>query len=472
MTDFSNKKSGFKKVLVANRGEIALRVIRALKELGIKSVLVVSEADKDSLPASVADEKICIGPAPASDSYLNVSRIISAAIVKKCDAIHPGYGFLAEDHHFAEICASYGITFIGPSSKTIALAGKKAQIIEVLKKSKIPVVPGSHRVVKDINEAKKISKSIGYPVMIKASAGGGGKGMRLVKNEQELEEAFLTAMHEAQGAFSNPDLYIEKFIESPKHIEIQIAADKFGNIIYFPERECSIQRKHQKLLEESPSPKVGDKLRKKLGETAKKIARIIKYETVGTVEFILSKNDFYFIEVNARIQVEHPVTELVSDIDLVKLQILLASGEKLEIKQDEIKIHAHAIECRINAEDENFMPQAGKTKRFILPRGAGVRVDTALKPDGEVPPYYDSLIAKVITAGRSRKSAIERMKIALDEFKIEGIKTNIPLHKKILENPAFLKGNYNTDFIEKLNPSSPLQKGWMPERPPIQVKKK
>ncbi|MCD6423343.1 MAG: acetyl-CoA carboxylase biotin carboxylase subunit [Elusimicrobia bacterium] len=451
MTDFSNKKSGFKKVLVANRGEIALRVIRALKELGIKSVLAVSEADKDSLPAQLADEKICIGPAPASDSYLNISRIISAAIVKKCDAIHPGYGFLAESNHFAEICASYGITFIGPSPKTIALAGRKAQIIEVLKKNKIPVVPGSHRVVKEINEAKKISKEIAYPVMIKASAGGGGKGMRLVKNEQELEEAFHTAMQEAQGAFSNPDLYIEKFIESPKHIEIQIAADRFGNIIYFPERDCSIQRKHQKLLEESPSLKVCEKLRKKLGETAKKIARIIKYETVGTVEFILSKNDFYFIEVNARIQVEHPVTELVSDVDLVKLQVLLASGEKLEIKQDEIKIHAHAIECRINAEDENFMPQAGKIKHFILPRGAGVRVDTALKPGAVIPPYYDSLIAKVITAGRSRKSALKRMKIALDEFKIQGIKTNIPLHKKILENPAFLKGNYNTNFIEKLN---------------------
>ncbi len=441
----------FKKVLVANRGEIALRVIRALREMNIKSVIVYSEADRDSIPVRLADDRICIGPPPAPSSYLNISQIISAAVLKKCDALHPGYGFLAENRHFAEICKSYNITFIGPSPETISLAGNKAKIIELLKNKGIPVIPGSHAVCKDVKEAGRIASSIKYPVMIKASAGGGGKGMRIVRREEDLAKAFEIASSEAQGAFGNPDIYIEKYIENPKHIEIQIVADSSGNVVYFPERDCSIQRHHQKVVEEAPSPKITPKLRKKLGETAAKIARILNYTTVGTVEFLVSKNNFYFMEVNARIQVEHPITELISDVDLVKIQIALASGEKLRLKQDKVRILNNAIECRVNSEDENFVPSAGSVERLFLPGGPGVRVDTALSQGDEISPFYDSLIAKVITWGATRSEAIVKMKRALEEFVIEGVKTNISLHKKILANENFLKGAYSTNFLGELN---------------------
>ncbi len=437
----------FKKVLVANRGEIAVRIIRALKEMSIESVVVYSEADRDSMPCDMADDKICVGPSPAPSSYMNISQIISAALVKKCDAIHPGYGFLAENPHFAEICASYGVNFIGPSPEAISLAGKKAEMIEVVKKKKIPVVPGSHSVCSDVESAKKAAARIKYPVIIKATAGGGGKGMRRVDKEKELAGAFEITSSEAEKAFSNSDVYIEKFIASPRHIEIQIAADREGRMVYFPERDCSIQRNHQKVLEEAPSPKISDKLRRKLGETAVRIAKAIKYTTVGTVEFLVSKNDFYFMEMNARIQVEHPVTEFVSDIDLVKLQVALAAGEKLSLKQDEIEVFCHSIECRINSEDENFIPSAGRISRIVFPGGSGVRVDTAVRQNSEISPYYDSMIAKLITYGRDRPEAILKMKRALSELRIEGVRTNIDLHKRILENEDFRRGCYSTDFI-------------------------
>ncbi|MBA3052902.1 MAG: acetyl-CoA carboxylase biotin carboxylase subunit [Candidatus Omnitrophota bacterium] len=437
----------FKKVLVANRGEIALRIIRALREMSVKSVAVCSEADKNNFYCSLADDCICIGPAAAASSYLNVSQIISAALVKKCDAVHPGYGFLAENPHFAEICASYGLSFIGPSAETIALAGQKAEIIDLVKRKKIPVVPGSKGIVANAAEAKKIAAAIKYPVIIKATAGGGGKGMRIVRGEKDIEQAFELAGAEAKNAFSNAGLYVEKYIESPRHIEIQIAADKKGRVLYFPERDCSIQRNHQKVLEEGPSPQINAKLRKKLGETACRVAKLINYTTVGTVEFLVSKNDFYFMEMNARIQVEHPVTELVSDIDLVKMQIALAAGQDLPLGQDDVKEICHAVECRINSEDENYMPSAGKIEKLILPGGPGVRVDTAMTNGSEISPFYDSMIAKIITYGRDRAEAIERMKRALMELKIEGVTTNIALHQKILQDENFIKGCYTTDFI-------------------------
>jgi len=440
----------FKRVLVANRGEIAVRIIRALKEMSIESVVVYSDADRDSMPCDMADDKICVGPAPAVSSYMNVSQIISAALVKKCDAIHPGYGFLAENPHFAEICASYGVNFIGPSPETIALAGKKAAMIEVVKKKKIPVVPGSHSVCRDVEQALKAAARIKYPVIIKATAGGGGKGMRQAGNKKELVRAFEITGSEAEKAFSNPDVYIEKFLASPRHIEIQIAADSDGRMVYFPERDCSIQRNHQKVLEEAPSPKISGKMRRKLGEAAIRIAEAVQYTTVGTVEFLVSKNDFYFMEMNARIQVEHPVTELVSDTDLVKLQIALAAGEKLSLKQGEINVLCHSIECRINSEDENFMPSTGRISRIVLPGGSGVRVDTAVRQNSEISPYYDSMIAKVITYGRDRSEAMMKMKRALNELRIEGIRTNIGLHKKILENDNFRRGCYSTDFIRSM----------------------
>ncbi len=437
----------FKKVLVANRGEIALRVIRALREMSIKSVAICSEADKNNFYCGLADDCVCIGPAPAASSYLNISQIISAALVKKCDAVHPGYGFLAENPHFAEICASYGLSFIGPSPETIALAGQKADIIALMKRKKIPVIPGSKGVVSNAAEAKKVAASIKYPVIIKATAGGGGKGMRIVRSEKDIEQAFELAGAEAKNAFSNAGLYVEKYIDAPRHIEIQIAADKKGKVVFFPERDCSIQRNHQKVLEEGPSPQINAKMRKKLGETACRVAKLINYTSVGTVEFLVSKNDFYFMEMNARIQVEHPVTELVSDIDLVKLQIAMAAGENLKLKQDDIKEICHAVECRINSEDENYMPSSGTIEKLILPGGPGVRVDTAMTSGSEISPFYDSMIAKIITYGRNRAEAIERMKRALLEIKIEGVTTNIVLHQKILRNENFKKGCYTTDFI-------------------------
>ncbi|MEA2082398.1 MAG: acetyl-CoA carboxylase biotin carboxylase subunit [Elusimicrobiota bacterium] len=437
----------FKKVLVANRGEIALRVIRALREMSVKSVAVCSEADKNNFYCGLADDCICIGPAPAASSYLNISQIISAALVKKCDAVHPGYGFLAENPHFAEICSSYGLSFIGPSPETIALAGQKAEIIDLVKRKKIPVIPGSKGVVANAAEAKKIAAGIKYPVIIKATAGGGGKGMRIVRSEKDIEQAFELAGTEAKNAFSDSGLYVEKYIESPRHIEIQVAADKKGKVVFFPERDCSIQRNHQKVLEEGPSPQINSNLRKKLGETACRVAKLINYTSVGTVEFLVSKDDFYFMEMNARIQVEHPVTELVSDIDLVKMQIALAAGEELKLRQDDIKEICHSVECRINSEDENYTPSAGTLEKLILPGGPGVRVDTAMTSGAEISPFYDSMIAKIITYGRNRTEAIMRMQRALMEIKIEGVTTNIKLHQKILKNENFIKGCYTTDFI-------------------------
>ncbi|MFH1784377.1 MAG: acetyl-CoA carboxylase biotin carboxylase subunit [bacterium] len=442
----------FKKILIANRAEIALRVIRACKEMGILTVAIHSEADKDCLHVKNADESICIGPAESNASYLNIPNIISAAEVSGADAIHPGYGFLAENAYFAEVCESCGIKFIGPSKDVIVKMGDKSQARKTMRKAGVPIIPGSEGIVSKIEDAVKICKKIKYPVVVKASAGGGGKGMRIVQNEEALENAMLTAQAEAKAAFGKADLYIEKFIEEPRHIEFQIMADVKGNIIYLPERDCSIQRRHQKLLEESPSPSVSTKLRKRMGKAACKVAKAVKYVTVGTVEFLVDKKgDFYFMEMNTRIQVEHPVTELVTGIDLVKEQIRLAAGGKIDIDQDDIKIRGHALECRINAEDPNkdFIPIPGVVTQFIAPGGFGVRVDSHLYAGYEIPTYYDSLIAKLITFGRNRQESIEHMQRALGEFVIEGIKTTIPFHQRVLNNAFFRKGEVYTNFIQK-----------------------
>jgi len=434
----------FKKILIANRGEIALRINRSCQELGIKTVQVYSEADKYSMPVRLADESVCIGPAPSLESYLNIPQILSAAEVTGCDSIHPGYGFLSENPYFAEVCETCNIQFIGPSKEAILLMGDKA------KAAGIQVVPGSKTVIKDEGEAKKIAHKIGYPVLIKAVAGGGGKGMRVVWSGDSFENVFNTCQTEAQKAFGNPDIYIEKYIENPRHIEFQVIGDKKGHVIYCPERDCSIQRRHQKLVEETPSPALNGKLRKKMGKMAVKVAEAIDYHTVGTVEFILDpKGNFYFIEMNTRIQVEHPITEMVTGIDLVKLQICMAAGEELRLDQDEISFQGHAIEVRINAEDpeKDFIPSVGEVKEFIVPGGPGVRVDTAIFAGYQIPPYYDSLIAKLITHGRNRKEAIERQKRALREFRIEGVKTPISFFQKIMNEEDFLKGNYNTSYL-------------------------
>ncbi|BBB31861.1 acetyl-CoA carboxylase, biotin carboxylase subunit [Thermotomaculum hydrothermale] len=441
----------FKKILIANRGEIALRVINACRELGIKTVAVYSEADKDSLHVKFADECICIGPPQSYKSYLHIPSIIAAAEITGADAIHPGYGFLAENAQFAEVCKSCGITFIGPEPDHIRLMGDKAVARQTVMKKNVPVVPGSEGGLSDIGELKSLAAKIGYPVILKASAGGGGKGMRVVWSEDELQSQFETAKNEAMAAFGNPEIYLEKYIVNPRHIEIQIVADKFGHVIYLGERECSIQRNHQKIIEEAPSSVLTDDLRKAMGQAAKKVASAIGYSNVGTVEFLLDKdNNFYFMEMNTRIQVEHTVTEGITDIDLVKLQIELAAGEKLKLKQKDIRITGHAIECRVNAEDpKTFMPSPGKIEAFHTPGGPGIRIDTAAYAGYTVPPYYDSMIAKVIAHGRNREEAIARMKRALEMFLIEGIKTNIPLHLKILEDEFFIKGEINTHFMEE-----------------------
>ncbi len=440
----------FKKVLIANRGEIALRIINACRELGIKTVAVYSEADKDSLHVKFADECICIGPAQSYKSYLHIPSIIAAAEITGADAIHPGYGFLAENAQFAEVCKSCGITFIGPEPEHIRLMGDKAVARQTVMKKNVPVVPGSEGGLSDIKELKSLASEIGYPVILKASAGGGGKGMRIVWSEEELQTQFETAKNEAFSAFGNDEIYLEKYIVNPRHIEIQIVADKFGNVVHFGERECSIQRNHQKIIEEAPSTILTSELRKAMGQAAKKVASAIGYSNVGTVEFLLDNdNNFYFMEMNTRIQVEHTVTEGVTDTDLVKLQIELAAGERLKLKQKDIKISGHAIECRVNAEDpKTFMPSPGKIEAFHTPGGPGIRIDTAAYAGYTVPPYYDSMIAKVIAHGRSREEAIARMKRALEMFLIEGIKTNIPLHLKILEDELFVKGEINTHFME------------------------
>ncbi len=441
----------FKKILIANRGEIALRIINACRELGIKTVAVYSEADKNSLHVKFADECICIGPAQSFKSYLHIPSIIAAAEITGADAIHPGYGFLAENAQFAEVCKSCGITFIGPQPDHIKLMGDKAIARQTVMKKNVPVVPGSKGGLSDFKELKSLASEIGYPVILKASAGGGGKGMRVVWTEDELRTQFETAKNEALSAFGNDEIYLEKYIVNPRHIEIQLVADNFGNVIHLGERECSIQRNHQKIIEEAPSAILNEDLRKAMGQAAKKVASAIGYSNVGTVEFLLDKdNNFYFMEMNTRIQVEHTVTEGVTDVDLVKLQIELAAGEKLKLKQRDIKIKGHAIECRINAEDpKTFMPSPGKIEAFHSPGGPGIRIDTAAYAGYTVPPYYDSMIAKVISHGRTREEAIARMKRALEMFLIEGIKTNIPLHLKILSDKLFIKGDINTHFMEE-----------------------
>ncbi len=439
----------FKKILIANRGEIALRIIRAAHELGIKTVAVYSEADRESLHVRFADEAVCIGPAASKESYLNIPRLIAAAEVTNADSIHPGYGFLSENANFAEICASSGIIFIGPSPEAITAMGDKAFAKETMKRAGVPVVPGSEGVVSDLTEAKKNALEIGFPVIIKATAGGGGRGMRIVRSEDELENAFFTASHEAETAFGNRAVYIEKYIEEPRHIEIQIMGDRAGTVLHFGERDCSIQRRHQKLLEESPSPALSSELREAMGTAAIKGAKSAKYIGAGTIEFLLDKNkNFYFMEMNTRIQVEHPVTEEVYGVDLVKMQLQVVAGERL--KRQRIKPLWHAIECRINAEDPSagFRPSPGHITSLHFPGGFGVRVDSHAYAGYYISPYYDSLIAKLIVKGKNREEAISRMHRALDEFVIEGIKTTIPFHKKLMKNEKFQSGIFDTNFIE------------------------
>ncbi|MGA9120813.1 MAG: acetyl-CoA carboxylase biotin carboxylase subunit [Bacteroidota bacterium] len=439
----------FKKILIANRGEIALRIIRVCKQFGIKTVAVYSKADQDSLHVRFADEAVCIGPPPSKESYLKIPRIIAAAEITNADAIHPGYGFLAENAGFAEICTSSGMKFIGPTPEMITTMGDKALAKETMKKAGVPVVPGSEGVVKSAGEAAEIARAIGFPVIIKAVAGGGGRGMRIVREEGEMEVAYKTAQHEAEQGFSNPDVYIEKFVENPRHVEVQVFGDRFGNVVHFGERDCSVQRRHQKLIEESPSPVVDDDLRTKMGEAAIKGCKSVNYENAGTVEFLVDKQkNFYFMEMNTRIQVEHPVTEQVTGHDLIKLQLRIAAGEKLPKRK--VQSRGHAIECRINAEDpaNGFRPSPGKITDFHMPGGFGVRVDTHVYAGYVVPPYYDSLIAKLIVYALTREGAIQKMAGALDEFTIEGIKTTVPFHQQVMQDERFRTANFDTSFLD------------------------
>ncbi len=440
----------FRKILIANRGEIALRVICACKELGIPTVAVYSEADRNSLHVRFADEAICIGPPRSSESYLNIPHVISAAEITNVDAIHPGYGFLSESANFAEVCEASRITLIGPSPAIIRLMGEKDRARQEVAAAGLPVVPGSDGIVEDQSQALKAAKRIGYPLIIKASAGGGGRGMREVRKQSELAAAFDAARNEAQQAFGTPDVYMEKLIERPRHIEFQVLGDKYGNVIHLGERECSIQRRHQKLIEESPSTVVDEATRNELGGKVVTALRKIGYTNAGTVEFLRdSDGSFYFIEMNTRIQVEHPVTEMVTNVDLIKSQIRIAAGERLEDAVGKVEFRGHSIECRINAEDpETFAPSAGRITTFHIPSGTGVRVDTAAYTDSTIPPYYDSLIAKLVTRGRDRAEALARMRRALDMFIVEGIKTSIPLHRRILANPDFQAGKLDTHFLE------------------------
>ena len=442
----------FNKILIANRGEIALRIIRTCKEMGIKTVAIYSEADKDSLHVTFADEAVCIGPPASRDSYLKIPLIISAAQITGADAIHPGYGFLAENANFSEICAESGLKFIGPSPKMINAMGDKSFAKETMRKNKVPVIPGSDGVIEEPVEGKRIAEEIGYPVIIKASAGGGGKGMRIVWEKKDFDNAFRTAKIEAESAFGNSDVYLEKYIENPRHVEIQIMGDMFGNVYHYGERDCSVQRRHQKLIEESPSPAIDQSLREKMGDTAILGAKSVDYEGAGTIEFLLDKNkNFYFMEMNTRIQVEHPVTEWVYSVDLVRQQILVAAGEKIDTLPHQPM--GHSIEFRINAEDPEFgfRPSPGKILSLHCPGGQGVRVDTHVYASYSIPPYYDSLIAKLIVWGKNRDHAIARGKRALDEFVIEGIKTTIPFHLKVLEDERFVSGNFDTSFLENFD---------------------
>jgi len=449
----------FTKILIANRGEIALRIMRAAKELGLKTVAVYSESDRSALHAMLADEKFCIGPAKAQDSYLNIPNLLSVAEITKADAIHPGYGFLAENARFAEICETSGITFIGPSAPLIRLMGDKNRARQEMIKAKLPVIPGSEKIIDDINDAKKIAQKIGFPVILKAAAGGGGKGMRIARSPSHLEEQLPIAQNEAKSAFGDPSLYLEKYLTNARHIEIQVVGDKKGNVIVFGERDCSLQRKYQKVIEETPSPFVDERLRKKMMNAVEDAAKYIGYDSLGTFEFLVDdKKRFYFMEANTRIQVEHPITEIVYGINLVKAQLRAAQGEKVTFPF-ELEMRGHAIECRINAEDpETFAPSPGTIDFLVLPGGEGIRVDSAAYGGWKIPPDYDSLVAKVIAYAPNRHLAIKKMQTALEMTTIVGIKTNIPLNLDILSNSDFIRGEYDTQFLERV-----LQKNGPPK---------
>ena len=445
----------FNKILIANRGEIAVRIIRACREMGIRTVAVYSEADKDCLHTLLADEAICIGPAPSSQSYLNMERILSATVAMKADAIHPGFGFLSENARFAKLCQQCNITFIGPSAEIINRMGNKSEARNTMMQAGVPVVPGSKEPVYTAEDGLAMAKEIGFPVMIKASSGGGGKGMRISRSEEDFTEHFNAAQLESVKGFSDDTMYIEKYIEKPRHVEFQIMGDQFGHVVHLGERDCSIQRRHQKVMEESPCEVISPELRKKMGEVAVKAAKAVNYENAGTIEFLLDKDkNFYFMEMNTRIQVEHPVTELVSGIDLIKEQIRVAAGEPLSVSQEDIQIKGHAIECRINAENpkKHFMPCPGRITNVHIPGGNGVRVDTHIYNDYKVPANYDSMLMKLIVYDKDRASAIAKMRSALGEVIIEGIETNIDFQYEILENEAFQKGDTDTGFIEKYFP--------------------
>jgi acetyl-CoA carboxylase, biotin carboxylase subunit len=445
-----------KKVLIANRGEIAVRIIRACKELGIETVAVFSEADEEALHVQLADEAYCIGPRLSTDSYLNFSNIISVANLTNCDGIHPGYGFLAENASFAELCEECNIEFIGPTSDAISRMGTKDVARETMRKAGVPIVPGSTGIVADEHEALEIAEEIGFPVIIKATAGGGGKGIRVAKNKEDLITGIKITQKEAAAAFGNPGVYIEKYIEIFRHVEVQVLADKYGNTIHFGERDCSIQRRMQKLVEEAPSPAITPELRAEMGEAAVKAAQAVNYQGAGTVEFIFDhiNQKFYFMEMNTRIQVEHPVTEMVTGIDLIQQQLKIASGEKLKYKQEDIKINGWSIECRINAENpsRNFMPSPGEVTMYMPPGGFGVRVDSAMYTGYSIPPFYDSMVAKLIVHADTREEAVSRMKRALDEFIIEGVETTIPFHARLMDHEVFKSGDFDTKFLEKYDP--------------------
>lgn len=442
----------FNKILIANRGEIAIRIIRACRELGVKTVAVYSTADKTALHAQIADEAVCIGPAPSKDSYLNSKALLAACEITGAQAIHPGFGFLSENSHFVRLCDKCGIKFIGPGADAMDAMGDKANAKKTMIENDVPVVPGSDGVVETLEEAQEIAAKIGYPIMVKASAGGGGRGIRLVEKPEELEAAMTAAKQEAKQFFANDDIYIEKFIVNPRHVEIQLLADEHGNVIYLGERDCSLQRRNQKVLEESPSPIMTEELRRRMGEAAVRAAKACGYANAGTVEFLVDKDlNFYFMEMNARIQVEHPVTEMVTGVDLVKAQINIAAGLPLQYKQEDIKLTGHVIECRINAEEpkNNFRPCPGKIKSIHMPGGFGVRIDTAVYQGYVIPPYYDSMIAKVLVKGEDRKEAIQKMKVALSEFLIEGINTNIDFQLNLLRDEDVESGNFDIGFLNR-----------------------
>lgn len=442
-----------KKLLIANRGEIAVRIIRACKEMGIETVAVYSKADKDALHVQLADEAYCVGPTLSKDSYLNITNIMSIATLTDVDAIHPGYGFLAENVDFAEICNECNITFVGPHPDSIQKMGIKDVARETMKKAGVPIVPGSDGILENEDEALNVANDIGYPVIIKATAGGGGKGIRVARNEEELVNGIRITQKEAETAFGNPGVYLEKFIEDFRHVEIQILADQHGNVVHVGERDCTIQRRLQKLIEESPSPAISNDIRKQMGEASVKAAQAVNYVGAGTIEFIFDRSSetYYFMEMNTRIQVEHPVTEMVTGIDLIKEQIKIANNEPLTFSQEDIKFEGWSIECRINAEDpfKNFMPSPGTVDMYLTPGGLGVRIDSAVYPGYTIPPYYDSMVAKLITYGPTREEAINKMKRALDEFVIEGVKTTIPFHSAIMDHQVFKTGDFNTKFLEE-----------------------